>query len=343
MALNLLKSILPRTVFAVLNFATPQAQAQRRELYVLDVGRDQVSRYDAKTGELLGAFISSNGELDAPDGFIFGPDGNAYVGGFYSDNIVKYDGRTGEYISTFASGVDGATQMVFDRDGNLIVVSYGDEQTGCSMVNSCSILRYDGNTGEFLGVFASGGILSVPDGLALGLDSNLYVSDFVNDQILRYDLNTGKFLGVFASGGGLDSPSGFIFGPDGNLYVTSYFGSQVLRYNGNTGEFLGVFASGGSLNLPDRLAFGPDSNLYVSSFGSNEVLRYDGRTGEFIGTFISDVNGPADLVFVTVPESSSVLGILAFGACGGVSLLRRKQRKKNLVQGSSRLSTQITG
>lgn len=330
MASNLLKSILPLTVFAVLNIATPQAQAQRKELYVTSFGTDQVLRYDANTGEPLGALISNQGELLGADGFAFDPDGNIYISGFFSDNIIKYDGRTGEYLSTFVPYIDGPIQLLFDRDGDLLASSYGDEQTGCSALNSCSVLKFDGRTGDLVEVFADN--VERADGLGVGPDGNLYVSSLSTDRVLRYDLETGEFLGVFASGGGLDGPSGFAFGPDGNFYVTSYLSSEVLKYDGNTGEFLGVFASGGSLSFPDRITFGPDSNAYVSSFFSNEVLKYDGRTGALLETFISGVSLPTDLVFVTVPECSSVLGILAFGACSGVILLRRKRRTKNSVQ-----------
>lgn len=333
---NLFKSILPLTVFAaVLNFATPQAEARRTELYVTSLGSDQVLRYDADTGNFLGAFISSGGELDAPDGFVFGPDGNAYVSGFYSDNILKYDGRTGQFLNIFASNVDGAAQIVFDRHGNLLVNSYGDEQTACQAFNSCSILRFDKRTGDFLDVFASrssGYELDGPDGLLIGPDGYLYVSSFLTDEIVRYDLDTGEFLGVFASGGGLDRPSGFNFGPDGDLYVTSWGTGEVLRYDGNTGNFLDVFASGAG--VPTRLAFGPDNNLYVSSIFSNEVLKYNGESGAFLGTFISGVSLPTDLVFVTepepVPEPSSVLGT-ALAALGAVTWRKRKQRTKNSV------------
>ena len=80
-----------------------------------------------------------------------------------------------------------------------------------------------------------------------------------------------------------------------------------------------------------------DSDIY-----SDQVLKYDGQTGEFLGTFISGVSLPTDLVFVTVPEASSMLGILAFSALTVVTLRKRKQRTKNSVQSWSNFSTQVT-
>ncbi|MEH2220451.1 MAG: NHL repeat-containing protein [Nostoc sp.] len=336
MTFKLLKAILSLTAFAaVANFANPEALALRNELYITSLGTNEVLRYDGDTGEFLGTFISSGKGLVAPDGFVFGPDGNAYVSGFFSDNILKYNGVTGEFLGIFADNIPGPAQVVFDRDGNLLVNTYGDQlvndygdETGCLPANSCAVLKYDGITGTFLGVFASGSGLNGPDGLVIGSDNNLYVSSFRSNQILKYDGETGEFLGVFASGSEMNAPSGFTFSPDGNLYVTSWFGDQVLKYDGTTGAFLGVFASGNGLDSPNRVAFGPDNNLYVSSLGSNQVLKYDGTTGSFLGTFGSGYTSPSDLIFVTVPESSSVLGILWFGSLGGMFLLKRKQKNE---------------
>ncbi|NJL09421.1 MAG: hypothetical protein HC908_01950 [Calothrix sp. SM1_7_51] len=166
-------------MFTGLNFAIPQALARRNELYVTSLGEDSVFRYNADTGEFLGTFISSKGELDAPDGFAFGPDGNIYLSGYFSNNIVKYDGKTRESLGVFASGIDGPAELLFDREGNLLVNRFGTEQTRCNLVNRCSILKYDGKTGASLGVFASGNGLDGPDGLAFGPDNELYVTSFL--------------------------------------------------------------------------------------------------------------------------------------------------------------------
>ncbi|MGQ0790755.1 MAG: MopE-related protein [Nitrosopumilaceae archaeon] len=180
--------------------------------------------------------------------------------------------------------------LVFGPDGNLYVSSSGTDQ----------VFRYNGNTGAFIDVFASGGGLDGPTGLVFGPDGNLYVLSFGTDQVFRYNGNTGAFIDVFASGGGLDGPRGLGFGPDGNLYVSSSGTDQVLRYNGNTGAFIDVFAFD-SLFQPSGLVFGPDGNLYVSRSGVNDtVLRYNGNTGVLIDIFeiaLPFVSSPAGLVF----------------------------------------------
>src|SRR5262249_33184485 len=85
-------------------------------------------------------------------------------------------------------------QLVFGQDGNLYVSSFGTN----------NVLRYDGNTGTFLGAFvaAGSGGLRAPEGLAFGPDGDLYVVSQGTNSVLRYDGTTGAFLGIFAGPGG---------------------------------------------------------------------------------------------------------------------------------------------
>lgn len=79
--------------------------------------------------------------------------------------------------------------------------------------NSNEILRYDGQTGAFVGAFASGSGLDGPRGLAFGPDGNLYLASNGEDVVRRYQGQTGDFIDVFASGGGLDAPTFAVFVP----------------------------------------------------------------------------------------------------------------------------------
>jgi DNA-binding beta-propeller fold protein YncE len=56
-----------------------------------------------------------------------------------------------------------------------------------------NVLRYNGSTGAFMGVFASGGGLTMPIGLAFGPDGNLYVGTR-SGNIIRYNGTTGAFI-----------------------------------------------------------------------------------------------------------------------------------------------------
>jgi len=178
-----------------------------------------------------------------------------------------------------------------------------------------NVVRFDGNTGNYLGEFISPGSggLSNPDTIVFGPDGNgddkpdIYVAsgdkpgnsaEPTASAVLRYDGITGAFIDKFVGDnpntaadetGGLSRPYGLAFGPDGNFYVSSFLSDQILRYNGKTGQFIDVFAAGnqqaGGLNGPNGLLFAPDGNLYVTTQGS--VAR-DGKA-DYSASFPSQV------------------------------------------------------
>ncbi|MCH8042672.1 MAG: hypothetical protein IID44_03035, partial [Planctomycetes bacterium] len=143
-----------------------------------------------------------------------------------------------------------------------------------------NVLRFDGETGEFIDEFVTSGSggLNQPSNIVFGPDGHLYV---ISGSILRYDGVSGEFIDVFAVRRSQDALIDLAFGPDGNLYVSSLTADAVIRYDGTTGELIDVFASGGGLDAPAGLAFGPDEYLYVASGRSDQVLRYDAASGQF--------------------------------------------------------------
>jgi streptogramin lyase len=163
------------------------------------------------------------------------------------------------------------------------------------------VLRYDANTGTFVGVFASGHGMANPNGIAYGPDGNLYVANGDEGRVLRFDGQTGDFLGSFVSPstpGGLASPRAIAFGPDGNLYVDSGGTNNVLAYDGATGAFLRVAAQGNGIVGPVGLTFGPNGNLFVAGALSNGVYVFD-PAGNFIRSFNcgEDFANPTGVLF----------------------------------------------
>lgn len=251
------------------------------------------------------------------------------IGNTRGNNVVSVDRATGSYIRDFiAAGVGGLTDpddLTIGPDGNLYVSS-GTNTGG-------QILRYDGKTGAFLGVFAEGSGMKRPYGNAFGPDGNLYVASFRSDQILKFDGKTGVFISVFAKGDGtaaglLNGPNDILFGPGGKLYVTtqgsvadnaggiSYkFDSQVLRYDVVTGAGE-VFApaptptpnGGGYISLLG-LVFGPDGLLYTSDFGGG-IRSYNTTTKALVQTI--------DTGKLFGGSVATTVGNLTFGADGSL-------------------------
>lgn len=247
------------------------------------------------------------------------------IGNTKGDNIVLFDDQNGEFLGEFitpgSGGLLAPDDINFGADGNLYISSGDTPETS-------AILRYDGKTGKFLDIFASGGGLIRPYGAAFGPDGYLYVSSFLTDQILRYDGRSGKFIDVFATGngqpGGLNGPNDLLFTPDGSLYVTTQgsvatngkpdfsagLPSQVLRFNIATKQAT-VFidqpqpspASFGFVSFLG-LALGLQNDLFVSDF-ANDIRRYDLDSGALINVLATNYTG-------TIP-SSNFIGNLTLG------------------------------
>ncbi|HSF75052.1 MAG TPA: NHL repeat-containing protein [Microcoleus sp.] len=293
---------------------------------------NNVLRFDGNTGNFIGEFIPpGSGGLFHPDTIVFGPDGNGddqsdiYVtsgdkpgnsGEPTASAVLRYDGITGAFIDKFVGdnpntavdetgGLFRPYGLAFGPDGNFYVSSFLSDQ----------ILRYNGKTGQFIDVFASGnqqaGGLNGPNGLLFAPDGNLYVTtqgsvasngqpDFsasFPSQVLRYNPQTRQ-SSIFASpdpsprSQGFTSLLGMAIGPaDGDLYVSD-FANDIRRYNLRSGELVKVLSTNYTDTSPSStyvgsLAFSPIGNLFVVGFdnrananGAGAVLRYNGKTDE---------------------------------------------------------------
>lgn len=156
-------------------------------------------------------------------------------------------------------------------------------------------IRYDWPSGELTGYLGFGDGMTM-EGMTLGPDGLLYVTDTLNEQVVRYDLTTGGLVDVFVSPGtgGLQNPWPLAFGPNGDLYVGENSGGRIVRFDGATGAFMDVVASG--IGGPTGIRFGADGNMYVSSQADNSILRYT-LDGEFIDVFAEVPSNPWCLDF----------------------------------------------
>jgi hypothetical protein len=148
---------------------------------------------------------------------------------------------------------------------NLLVTSQFDR----------TVREYNGTTGAFVKVAASGGDLSDPLGLVIGLDGNLLVSDAVTNQVKRYDRATSAFIDVFVSTN-LAGPAGMTI-HQGVLYVANSNPPQgVQRFDAVTGVNTGSFVPSLTNPSPMDVKVNPLNNrLYVLYYDAATVETFD--------------------------------------------------------------------
>ena len=172
-------------------------------------------------------------------------------------------------------------------------------------ITGANVTQYNRVSGGPLGVFASSP-LQFPQGITIGPDNNVYVSDLGNNTVQKFRGTDGTSLGTFVAAGaaGLNNPHSLVFGPNGDLFVTNNRGNNVLEYNGANGTPVAtpIFASGGGLAAPTGLAFGLDGTLYVASSGSNAILKVTSAGGVF-SPFATGLSAPAG---VTVASDGTI-------------------------------------
>jgi WD40 repeat protein len=249
--------------------------------------------FDGATGQ----FVNLVANMSTPRGIKVGPDGDLYVASAIGHSVLKFSIANGLQQSTFiapgSGGLSFPEGLAFGPDGNLYVTS------GSSSTN---ILRYNGQTGSFMGVFAT----YAPDlasDLVFGPDGDLFVAMYSNG-VYQFNGQTGAPLGNFVPATNFTFVGGIAFGPDDNLYISTESADSVLRYNGTTGAFIDTFVSAGSggLNGANGIEFGPDGNLYVAGGFSDAILRYNGQSGAFLDVFATGpIDAPQYFTFV-VPE-----------------------------------------
>jgi sugar lactone lactonase YvrE len=293
-------------------------------LLVSDFGFNIVQRYDGGDGHYIDTFVpAGSGGAKKMEYIVSDITGqNILVDGFNTHNVLRFsltdgspnpaDGQSGaEFVPAGSGGLVTPEGIAYAPDGNLLVANTTSADG--------NILKYDGTTGNFLGVFLDAGAgddLSHANDMHIGPDGALYVTSskgsiYNNGNLLRFDPTTGEplpspghsganFIDPLISG----FPDGFTWGADGNLYVAVDVGSDIggiNRYDGVTGDPLPAPGQSGAVFVPsgsggihyiDAIAFGDDGNLYATDSGG-AIQKYDGTTGAYLGAFVSG-NGLVD-------------------------------------------------
>lgn len=238
-----------------------------------------------------------------------------YIGDGYDNTVKTFDAETGRFLGRFVpsgdQGLNGPRGLIFDHEGNLLVSNQNVRIPGQPEENG-SVLKYDVQTGQFLGALVSKeqiGAPFAPRGIVLSKQNVLFVADLgdfnpdtgieVPGEVRMYNGSNGAFLGTLSHPGFSPfHPRGLVFGPDGLLYVSAIdflapAKGWVLRFDTKKNKLIDVFISNNDvkdLHRPEGLVFGPDGKLYVTSFrkdptmpnDTDKILIFDGKTGKLL-------------------------------------------------------------
>jgi hypothetical protein len=321
---------------------------------LLVAGRDangdpEISRFDATTGNYLGAFVTAADMLANGGhaiGMTWGTGGHLYVAQYASHTIQRYDGTTGAPMGTFADASDGfggpglmkqTRNLIFGPNGDLYVCGAPDEEAEAWS----KVCRFSGASGVYIDTYIDTDEwenLDAPEDLLFNVDGDLLVVSANGHFVSLFEGpdsgSPGAFMKIYAEAqppGGVTHIRGIIAGPTGDLMASSLMGtSGVVSYEGLTGDYIGQFGDATD-GWTWTMAYGPDDNLYTVNFLSGEVKRYDGATGAFIDSF-AQMNGPyaTDLLwgatapdYIVLPEPAT-MALLA--CCGLVGLFLRGKR-----------------
>ena len=162
-------------------------------LYIMshfNEGGNNITRFDAMTGALVGVF-SASGTTHHQHGLAFGPGGDLFQASVDGHLVERFNGLTGASMGTFASNPGLST-------GDL---AFGPTVMYATNNLAGGVLRFNAITGTGMPPLISAGpgesyYGTVVDG------PNLYVSNIFTGMLRKYDATTGAFISDTSVGGG---------------------------------------------------------------------------------------------------------------------------------------------
>jgi len=238
-------------------------------VYVCDSLNERVNKYTVD-GQLIASLA-----VQYPFGLATDAGGNVYVAD--EEGIAKYDpaGTFVAFISTQEENGAGGMQPVSPADvavresGDIYVVSR----------HRLLVQQYDANGGlvRQWAEEADNRADADRNGIAVGADGGVYVSDFVHDTVRKYTAE-GDWLLDFArptpadGSIGFDGPAGIAVDANGFVYVADLHNERVLRFTGQ-----GLFDTAWqieSLADPSGVAIDSTGNIYITEVDADRISKF---------------------------------------------------------------------
>ena len=286
----------------------------------------KVSRWSGTAWSSLGN-SAANGVNDSVHALAVAPNGDVYVGGFFTQvggsgimaSVVKWNGTAWSALGNGPNGGD-VWAMALAPNGDLYVAGSFTQADG---VVANRIARWNGTAWNALG----NGVNSFVYALAVAANGDVYAGGqftqaggVAANYVAKWNgtvwssLGTGTANGVSPLGLGRVLVDALAFGSGGELYVAGYFAqaggmvaNNVARWDGTTWSSLGTGTTNGVNDLVYALVRAANGDLYVGgrftqagAVATNYIAKWNGTTWSSLGTGTSNgVSGNVSALAVT--------------------------------------------
>lgn len=134
------------------------------------------------------------------------------------------------------------------------------------------------------------GELKGPSGLAVTLEGDVLVTEFINHRVQKFSVNGSLLACVGVRGSGelqFNCPSDIVVGPRGHVYITdtSNHRIQVLNTDLTFSHVIGGRGSGpGQLSVPRGISVDAQGDIYVCDTGNSRIQKLS-PSGEYLAHF----------------------------------------------------------
>jgi trimeric autotransporter adhesin len=214
--------------------------------------------YIARIDSHLQLLTVSSDPIGSMAGLCFGPDGSLYIADSLGNRVWlrKPDGTISPFAGTGEQGFSGdagpavsaqlswPNRLALDKNGNLFIADEGnnrvrrvDRQTGVitTVAGSSATYGYSGDGGP-----ARDAKLSLPEGVAVAANGDIYIADTGNNRVRRVDARTNDITTIAGTGdAGFTGDGGaatqaMLYGPvalalttSGDLYIVDLGNHRV--------------------------------------------------------------------------------------------------------------------
>lgn len=286
-------------------FTQPSAVAMDSagNLYVADLGSNQIRRIDKTTGEVTLWAGDSNGVIGNTDGvgaaarlgsiygMAFGPNGYLYVAQ-YNDCVIRRISPT--QVVEYYAGVAGSCTVA---DGSRTTATFG-KPNSLSFDPAGNMFVAEWDSGALRKIDLNGNVSTLGAFVTLGdvavdQNSNLYVTDYDAFRVYKLD-SAGTVLATYGSGapGNLDGPAAtatfnrpqyLTIDAAGYLYVSEDTNNLIRRISPN-GDVSTLAGSGtaasvddtgtaASFAVPYGLTMDAYGRIYVAEISANKIRK----------------------------------------------------------------------